>query len=63
MLLLRIEKSRFKWFGHVSRIPPKRLPKQLPKQMEKDPLDDLEIDGTTTLRIYTGIAWDFTQAK
>ena len=35
----------------------------LPNQMVEDQLDDLELDGPTTLKILDGIAWDFTQAK
>ena len=27
-LLLRIERSQLRWFGHASRIPQERLPKQ-----------------------------------
>ena len=46
-------------------MPQERLPKQalLAKQMEEDQLDDLELDGPITLRIFDGIAWDFIQAK
>ena len=27
-LLLRIERSQLRWFGHISRVPQERLPKQ-----------------------------------
>ena len=65
-LLLRIEKSQLRWFGHVSRnvsgkIPPNKL--YLPKQMGEDQLDDLQLDGPITLRILHRIAWDFTLEK
>ena len=36
---------------------------KLPKQIEKYQLDDQELDGTITLRILDGIAWNFNQAK
>ena len=64
-LLLRIERSQLRWFGHVSRMPQERLLKQalLAKAKEKDQLDDLELDGPITFRILDGIAWDSTQAK
>ena len=53
-LLLRIERSQLRWFGHVSRMPRKKSPNKLylPKQMEEDQLDDLELDGPITLRIF-----------
>ena len=64
-LLLRIEKSQLRWFGHVSRMPQERLHNKLylPKQMGVDQLDDLEPDGPITSRILDGITWGFTQAK
>ena len=64
-LLLRIERSQLRWFGHVSRMSQERLHNNLylPKQMGEDQLDDLEPDGAITSRILDGIAWGFTQAK
>ena len=64
-LLLRIERSQLRWFGHVSRIPQEKPPNKLylPKQMGKDQLCDRELDGLMTLKIFDGIARDFTQAK
>ena len=61
-LLLRIERSQLRWFGHVSRIPHENSPNKLylPKQIE-DQLDNLELDGPITLRIKDGTAWDFTK--
>ena len=64
-LLLRIQRSQLRWFGHVSRMPQENPPNKLylPKQMGEDQSDDLELDGPITLRILDGIAWDFAQAK
>ena len=65
-LLLRIERSQCRQFGHASRTPQERLPKQalLAKanaKRSKDQLEDLELDEPRTLRILDGIAGDFTQ--
>ena len=65
-LLFRTERSQLRYFGHVTRIPQKRLPKQalLAKANGRRPiLDDLELDGPIAIRILDGIAWDLIQAK
>ena len=45
-LLLRIKKSKIRWFGHVCKIHQERLPKQvlLVKTIRNDQLVDLEQD-------------------
>ena len=65
-LLLRIERSQLRWFGHVSRLCLRKDSSNklyLPKQMEEDQLADLELDEPITFRILDGIVWDSTQAK
>ena len=64
-LLLRIERSQLRWFVYVSRMPQERLSEQslLAKANGRKQLNDLELDGSITLKILDGIAWDFTQAK
>ena len=64
-LLLRIERSQLRWFGHEAECLRKDSPNKLymPKEMGEDQSDDLELDGPITLRILDGIAWDFAQAK
>ena len=65
-LLLRIERSQLRPFGHVNIMSQERLLKQaLPAKVnERRPVGrPIELDGPITLRILDGIAWDFTQAK
>ena len=52
-LLLQIERSQLIWFGHVSRMPQKKLHKLalLAKANGRRPVDDLELDRSITLRI------------
>ena len=44
-LLLQIERSQLRWFGHVNKMPQDKRPNKLylPKQMGKKHLDDLEL--------------------
>ena len=64
-LLLRIERSQLRWFGHISRMPQENLPNKLylPKQMGENHVDNIELDRPISLKILHGISWDFTQAK
>ena len=67
LLLSRIVRSQLRWFGHVSRMPQKRLPKQAliakANGRRPDGRARITVDGPITLRTLDGIAWDFTQAK
>jgi len=64
-LLLRIEKSQFSWFGHVSKMPQERLLKEtlLVKVKGKWQWDDHEHAEKTTSRILDGKGRDLNQAK
>ena len=57
-LLLRIERSQLRWFGHVSSMPQQRLPKQalLAKANGRRPVGQPRTRWTITLRIFDGIA-------
>ena len=65
-LLLGIERYQFRWFGHVSWMLPESLFKQalLAKANEKKLVGrPRTIDGSITLRILDGIAWDFISKR
>ena len=64
-LLLRIERSQLRWFGHVSRMLQERLPKQAlhAKANGRRPVGRPRTRWTDYIRILEGIAWDFAQAK
>ena len=64
-LLLWIERSQLKWFGHESRMPYERLSKQalLAKANGRRPVGWPRTRQTITWRILDKIAWVFTQAK
>ena len=62
-LLLRIERSQLRWFGHVSRMPRERLPKQalLAKANGRRPVGRPRTRWTNYIKDLG--AWDFTQVK
>ena len=62
-LLLRIERSQLRWFGHVSRMPQERLPKQtlLAKANGRRPVGRRRTRWTNHFKDLE--YWDFTQGK
>ena len=64
-LLLRIERSQLRWFGHVSRMPQKRLPKQTlnAEVSGRGQLEEHDQNGFITTRILVGTVCEFIQAK
>ena len=64
-LLLPIERSQLRWFGHVSRKPRERLPKQalLAKANGRRPVGRPRTSWTNYTKDLGWNRWDFIQGK